>query len=242
MSDFALIIPSSEVLAFDATLGLVSFDAVLPSKEAALTSAAGVGRVASANDQEKAVAAQLELKRVLDVVCDAEEKFKAPLNKVRAEAISKSKTFRSEIEEELSRISRLIGDFQQMEIAKARAAEALRVKELQEADRKRQEELAKAQTLDERDEINSRHDEDAATVKPAVQPVRVAGQRVAEDWEIIVTDVWKLARSHPTCVDVKPRLSEIKAMLNSGLKVEGVTANKTIRATVRAKSQPLIDV
>ena len=46
------------------------------------------------------------------------------------------------------------------------------------------------------------------------------------DLEITVTNIWKLARSHPTCVTIEPRISEIKSLLKSGIKVAGVTSKE----------------
>lgn len=78
---------------------------------------------------------------------------------------------------------------------------------------------------------------------PMTAPVRAEGQRVATEWEITVQDIWLLAKAHPTCVKIEPRLSEIKALLNMQVKVAGVMAAKVVKSSVTANRTPTaIDV
>ena len=49
--------------------------------------------------------------------------------------------------------------------------------------------------------------------------------------------------AHPVCVKIEPRLSEIKNLLDAGVKVSGVTAKREIKAGVTSgKVRPAIDV
>ena len=57
---------------------------------------------------------------------------------------------------------------------------------------------------------------------------------VKHEWQIEVEDAYKLARMHPNCVTIKPELTEIKDMLDQGLKVNGIKATKVTKSTVRA--------
>jgi len=71
----------------------------------------------------------------------------------------------------------------------------------------------------------------------------VKGQVVRSDWNIKVTNPHLLYAAHPHCVDLKPRTSEIKELLRSGIKPPGVEATPVTKAGVRAgKPQPAIDV
>jgi hypothetical protein len=86
----------------------------------------------------------------------------------------------------------------------------------------------------------------AARVMVESQPVnatRTEGQMVKADWEIEVTNPFELARYHPDCVTIEPRLSVIKAALNEGREIKGIKATKVTRAGVRLAPAPkAIDV
>ena len=63
------------------------------------------------------------------------------------------------------------------------------------------------------------------------------GQKLAQDWEITVTDPYLLAKFHPSAVKITPLLGAIKEMLREGIKVNGITAVKTVNTAVRAKRE-----
>lgn len=126
--------------------------------------------------------------------------------------------------------------------SKAKTEEAKKAAEAQRLEVERQQALAVAKSHEELDRINHRHAEQVAEL-PVAQVQRAVGQRVREDWEITVTDIWLLAKAHPTCVDIKERLSEIKTLLNAGVKVAGVLAKRSIKAGVTtARERPAIEV
>lgn len=135
------------------------------------------------------------------------------------------------------------------ELAKAAFEEAERKRKQAQAEAEaarleaeRQKALAVAKTHEELDKINQRHCEEVAAL-PVAAPIRAEGQRVREDWEITVTDIWALVRAHPVCVSVEPRLSEIRNLLDAGVKVSGVTAKRVVKAGVTSgKLRPAIDV
>jgi len=59
------------------------------------------------------------------------------------------------------------------------------------------------------------------------------------DFDIEVTDKAMLARCHyPELCDVKPKMREIKAALNSGRTIYGVKATPKIKSSVRLSPQP----
>jgi hypothetical protein len=58
----------------------------------------------------------------------------------------------------------------------------------------------------------------------------------------VVSDIWTLARAHPGCVEIKPRLFEIRQLLDAGAKVAGVTANKITKVSVRSVGARALDV
>jgi hypothetical protein len=219
--------------------------AALAMKETALETAALIGRVANASENEQAVIAMKQLAEVAKLTEKARKAVKEPVLQFGKEIDAVAKEFVAEIRDEEGRLARLVADFQALEAAKIRAAEALRLKDLADLERRRQEELAQAKSHDELDSVNKRFNDEAkeaAVAAPVVAPARATGQVVREDWDIVVSDIWTLARAHPGCVEIKPRLSEIRQLLDAGAKVAGVTANKITKVSVRSVGARALDV
>lgn len=286
-------------------------------KEDALTTAALIGQVTSDNENAIANEALQKLSELRRTVEKARVEAKAPILKFGKLIDSQAESFVSEVAKEEQRVSRLIGDFFQLQEAKRRAAaeaarleaerierqrreEELRIlreqaereaaakreadalmatqlaeqaeaqrkiseaanakerarlekeaaarKEQQERDAielKRQQELAAANTHAALDAANERASNAQAAVfaAPVTAPVKAAGQTVKAEMEITVTDIWLLARAHPGCVKIEPRISEIKALLTAGVKVAGVTTKEVFKAgALSSKQQAAIEV
>lgn len=277
---------SSVIVRSDSALSVaISGDAVA-LKTSALETAALVGRVTTPDEQKTAVAAQIELRRVLKLCEDSRKEVKEPVLDYGRKIDTIAKQFAEELREEELRIVQLVADFQALEQAKVRAAEAAKRLEEERLERERQaelqrirdEEAAKQRKLDEEaariareaaaaksakakaeaevqrlelerqrslaaaeshaqlDAANERHCEQVAAL-PTVTAARAEGQIVKFDWEIVCNDLWALARSHPLCVKLEPRLNEIKALLDAGVKVNGVTAKKVPKSSVRLTPQ-----
>jgi hypothetical protein len=207
-------------------------------KESSLAASALIGRVSNSAEQETAVSAQIEIKRLLDLVEMARVECKRPILDFGRKIDDAAKTFVHELKKEQLRIGTLIGDFQTLEQARVRAAEAARLKELNEIERQRQEQIATARSHDEIDTINERANQEAASV-PVVQPRKAEGQVVRDDWEIIVTDLMLLTNAHRNCVKIEPLVSEIKTLLRAGVKVAGVSAKPIVKSGVRVGREPL---
>jgi hypothetical protein len=75
--------------------------------------------------------------------------------------------------------------------------------------------------------------ERAAFDTQAHAPARADGQTVRMEWEVTVNDIWALARGHPACVRIEPRLTEIKSLLDLGTKIAGVSAKRVPVVSVR---------
>lgn len=205
-------------------------------KEQALVVGALVGRVTNATEQMAAVTAQTELQRILKLAEDARKACKAPVLEYGKRIDNAAKAFIAELEEEMLRIAKLVGDFQALELARARAAEQARNAELLELERQKAEAISKATSHDQVDAIQEHFNRQAETL-PVHEPVRVDNQRIATDWEIVVNDVHKLYRAHANCVDLRPRISEIKNLLKIGVAVQGITATPIVRAGVTLKRE-----
>lgn len=255
-------------------------------KSLALELSALIGNVRNADEQQLAVNAQAEITRVLSLAEKARVAAKDPVLNFGRLIDTKAKAFIAELKEEQLRIATLVGNFQQLEQARVRAAEQVRLAEerrLQEERRqaeqkaledaaaakrkldeeaaaiarkaaeaknaeqrakaeqerielKRQRALAVAKSHDDLDRINANHAEQVAAL-PVEQITKAEGQKVSQVWDIIVSDVWLLARSHPNCVKIEALKSEIKSLLDAGVKVAGVIAKREIKASTTARTE-----
>ncbi len=100
----------------------------------------------------------------------------------------------------------------------------------------RQTKLAAATSHDALDAVNEHFSRRAADL-PVVTATRAEGQIVKNDWLIEITDAWLLARCHPTCVKIEPRLTEIKELLKVGVNVKGIKATPVTNSNVRLGSE-----
>ena len=217
----------------------------LAMREAALEAAALVGRVSNAEENEKAVEAQAELKRVSSGFEKARTTITKPLLDAQREIKAKVDAERKELEQELLRISRLIGDFQTLELQRQRAAEAARREEQTKLERERQEALAKAKSHDEVDAVQNHYQERAAVEAPPppAPPTRATGQIVRTDWEVTRINDFVLAKARPDLVrKIEFDMAALKDCLKRGEKLPGVEAKEVVKASVRTTSRPLIEV
>jgi hypothetical protein len=162
-------------------------------------------------EQEQAEAKRVaELKRIEDERRIAQEKIDAE-NRAKLEAAAKlNKAKRAEEEARL-----------QAEIDRQKA-------------------LAEAETMAARDKINDEaglKNYKASQLVLDAQPTQAKGQTFKEDWELNVFDSYALARAHPSCVNITPKVSEIKALLDQGIEVQGVKATRIAKSSVRATSR-----
>lgn len=219
----------------DSKLAISFTPAAESLKSTALESAALIGKVTNADEQLSAVEAAKQITSTLKLAEDARKAVKEPILNYGRAIDDAANKFTTELKDEQMRINRLIGDFQQLEHAKIRAAQQAENDRLSALERERFKAAAQATSHDELDRINKEHGDKVEAAKvPLVMPTRVEGQIVREEWEVQVSDIWLLAKAHPACVKIEPRLSEIKSLLNAGIKVAGVNATKKTTATVRA--------
>lgn len=223
----------------DARLTVDFTEAALALKASALETAALIGRVSNADEQHAAVASQTEIANLLNLAEKARKTCKEPVLEYGRRIDGAAKDFCAELKEEQVRLATLVGDYQTMELARVRAAEQAEKERLLALEREKAREMQQAQSHEQMEAIQERFNERAAAEAPAepITPTRAPGQRVSEEWEITVTDIWLLAKAHPMCVKVEPRLVEIKTLLNAGVKVSGVRAEKVVKASVRVGRQ-----
>lgn len=128
----------------DAALSISFTEAAIALKNDALEKAALVAKVGNATEQATAVEAQQAIAGIVSLVEKARVACKAPVldfgRKIDAEAAK----FVADAKEEQLRLARLVGDFVQLEQAKAAAAERARRLEEEKIEREKQEATMKA--------------------------------------------------------------------------------------------------
>ena len=212
-------------------LGIKISGAALVAKQEALEKSSLIGKVTCAEEQAEAVAAQVELAKLIKSTAASEASIIDPLNAAKKAVWGLAAAFVAELQVEESRIAKLNADYAALLLAQERSALAAQNQKLLEIEREREAVLAKAGSLDERDEIHERFDAEARAL-PAVEVQRAEGQRIRQEWEVTVSDIHALYRHHSHCVKLTPLLSEVKALLEQGVEVKGVKAEKVVRSGV----------
>ncbi len=238
MSDQALIL-------VDQSGGKVEFMPTAAEMKATALELSGIiGKVGNADENSQAVTAQIEIRRILKLVEAARAEAKRPLIDMGKLIEDGTKTFIADLKAEEWRLSKLVGDYQQVLQAQARAAQIAEAARLQGIEDARQAELAKCQTHEQLDAVNEKHDTIAQQSTPEPRPIpKAEGQVVTNDVEFEVFDVALLAKAHWNLVTVEPKRGEIKTLLKNGIKLAGVRSWPVTKASVRVPAGPkAIDV
>lgn len=237
-------------------------------KELALSGAALVGRVTNAQENKTAVEAQKELRRVISMFEKERKTAKEPLLEA-GRALDRAVAGEQEdLDREEGRLSQLVAEFQLAEQRRVNEERRKQQDELDRIERERQAELKRiadeqaakeaearkitdeaarkareAQLKAEAEAAKLRVDEAAAAKSYVesrpIETTRTDGQVVKTDWNIQVTNPYELAKYHPDCVKIEPLLTPIKAALNEGRTIRGITAEKILKAGVRINSRPI---
>jgi hypothetical protein len=135
MNDQALIIRD------DSKRVAIFTEVALTIKANALESSALIGAVRNSGEQESAVAAQKDLRRILKDAEDARKAAKEPILEFGKAIDKAAASFVAELKDEEIRIATLVGDFQQAEIKRIQAAEAAARLEAERVENERRAEL-----------------------------------------------------------------------------------------------------
>lgn len=209
-------------------------------EEKALIAASLIGVVKNAEDNQRAVGAQTLLKEYLDTIESSRKFVKQRPWDLCIKIDELANRLKKTATDEMLRVSQAIGEFQEQEKARTRALEAARLRDLEEIERKRQLELSKAKSFEQEQAVQEKYNTQAAAL-PVATPARAEGQTIKDDWDVHVTDALLLATKHRQCVDIKPRLTEIKILLKAGISVSGIVATPVTKAGLRLK-KTTIDV
>jgi hypothetical protein len=214
-------------------------------KSAVLEGSALIAVVRNADENEEANTAMAAINSFLSTVEKGRKEVKEPLiaaGRLIDETIG---AFIEDVKSEKMRLGRVLGDFLALEDAKLRDAELARKKELDEIERQKREEMAKASTHEQREAIQATFERQAAFVAPPPPPIRAPGQQAREDWEIEDIDLPTLYRFYPHAVKMEARLTEVKFLLGKlkeGESLPGVKARKVIKAVTSAKRAKPIEI
>jgi hypothetical protein len=117
------------------------------------------------------------------------------------------------------RLSRMAGDYRAVQAARQRAIERLASRDdLSPDERVYHESVAAVTSIEQIDAIQAAWNAaNAAKGAPAMETSSAAGtEGVKTELEVVVADIHALYRSHPGCVELTPRLSVIKEVIESG--------------------------
>ena len=213
-------------------------------KTAALEKAALIAKVKTREEQELAIAALRDLKRVTDDAEKARKACKEPVIKFGKDIDGSARVYVNEPAAEIDRLNYLVSEFQRLERIRIEAEQRAADETRKALDREKQAAIAQAATIEQIDDIREEFSrKEAAVVQEPTPIAKVQGQSVGEEWEIEVFDIWLLAKAHPACVSITERVGEIKSLLKAGVDVKGVRAKKVIKNRVQAsKDVPAINV
>ena len=202
-------------------------------KELALDGAALIGKVTNGDENEKAANAQREIKRVQNLFEKDRKALKEPLLEAGRRLDSLVAKEVQDLDAEFGRLSALVAEFQLAEQRRVNEERRLQQAELDRIEREKQAALAAATTEKEKAQIVEVAAAKTYVESQPIQATRTEGQVIKTDWDIEMVNPYDLARLHPDCVEIKPRLSVIKMHLNAGRELHGIKAKQITVATVR---------
>jgi len=217
--------------------------AALALREEALGASSLISRVSTPEENQAAVEATSAQRRFLSTFEAARVEAKKPALEECRRIDLMAAQFVIEVEAEVQRVGKLMGDYVTLLEAKRRDEELARRRDLDELERQKRAELAKAESHEERERTQARFENLAAAVPPPAPLALPKGQSAKPEWEFEVVDARALYLAFPEALELKPRRTEIKALLEKHGKLPGVKAEKVTRAAVRpARDGKLIEI
>lgn len=217
-------------------------DEELLTRDAALAASALIGKVSNAAENLSAVRSHIALVRIVKSWETARKISKELVLGAGRQLDRAVYSKLAEVEKEIGRLEELTSMFQLAERRRMSEERELQERELARINREKNDELAKATTIEEVQKIQERAQAEILIESKPIIATRAAGQRIKEDWEITVINPWELAKFHPDCVRIEPLLTPIKNALNAGIAVKGIRAEKIIKTQVRAGAPEIIEV
>jgi hypothetical protein len=192
-------------------------------KAKALELAGLIGKVCDATTQEEAVRAQREISDLINLTEKARKAAKeGPLQLGRL-IDDTAKSFLSDLKDEQLRIAALVGNFQQLELAKQRAAERARIEEERKlAEERRQAELAAVRAAEAERAKLAAQEAEIARLAAAAKSKREAELLAQQQAEIDRQKKLAEAKSHEELDRIQAEHSNAMAAIAEAPKYEAV--------------------
>lgn len=218
----------------------------------ALAEASLVTAVENSNQQQMAVDALQVVSALLKEVESQREEIKKPVLLFSRKIDESAKTFREEklphrvFKESLSaaklRIEKLLADYVALQNTRIRAEQNQFSQSLSALETEREAKIANASSIEDIEAIREDYAQKAAALGPCPVAEKADGQMNRNDIEIEVTDIWLLARMHPTLVKCEPKRMDIKEAIKAGLNVQGVTWKEVVKVSARPTKTKTLDI
>lgn len=220
------------------------------AKDHLLSDAQPITAITDVKIRDKAISIASNIRAHLKLVEASRVDVKKPFLEVTRQIDETAAKHIHELNNELRRINRLVGLFEEERERRAREdAEALR---------KQQEELAAVvmqpddelglseeergerlrTRLDAEDKLEATTEQIAA-VSAASGAGKAKGGALRRDWDIEVTDIKALYAAHPQCVELTAKNLAIKDLLKAGIEPAGVRARPKVDFSARSKPPAL---
>lgn len=210
------------------------------ARDMRLSEARSIVRIDDEIDAEAAAAVLKDVAALLKATEAARTEIGAPVLELQRKINGLAKDFCAPLEAEKTRLSRVLGAWQQ---AQRDAAEKARIEAMENAKRVAREEAAKlaaaeiehgegsAEVAEAQTAAVTRVAEARVAVAQAA-PAQPAGTQVRRPWVFEVTDLAALAKAHPELVVITPNKAAINAVIKHNQNIPGLRIWQDCKAIV----------
>lgn len=196
----------------------------------------------SAQEAEKADSIVRQIKEARRAFKKGHEQAKRPLIDAGREIDTAYRELDSKLDPAERYITKRTTNWLLLQQQIKRAEEQKQREELARIEREKAAEIAKAKSLEEVDQVREKFSEQEKNiVEVEVVPATPKGQSLEMDWEIREVDVHKLYADHPNCCKLEYYPGKVKELLERGIKVSGVKAERVPKTRIRGKGN-LVEV
>lgn len=227
----------------DEGLPIVISDSITKERDEAIADASLIKKVTTDWEYQSACDVLKSLK-VLEKQKDAaQEAVGKPYFRKWKEIIAAADEWWKEPKQIEASLKSMVGEYDRAQREKAQEAERQRQAEASRIEQERLKKLQEARTAPT-EEKRTEAIQQAAEIQtekqlvlaaaPVVTPPKASGVSSSTDIAFQITDIHALYKSAPSVVDLVVRARELKALLKSGLRPEGVRVHEVVNTRVRA--------
>jgi hypothetical protein len=197
--------------------------------------------VSDAMDADAATAVLRDITAQIKICETTRTDIKGPVLELTRKIDGTAKEFAAPLEAEKTRLSRIIGAYQQAEREKAEKARREAAEEAQRIAREEAKKIAAAEIEHGADSEEAQAAQNKAADKVAEARVAVAnasavqpaGTAVKKTWKFLVEDINALAASHPELVVVTANTAAINAILKHNQSIAGLRVWQDVQTIIR---------